>query len=60
MPRIRGSAARNAAAFAQMLGWIDEGRLKPYVSKRYALADTPHALADMAARSVTGKIVIEM
>ncbi|TDV36361.1 NADPH:quinone reductase-like Zn-dependent oxidoreductase [Paraburkholderia caballeronis] len=55
----RREPERNAAAFAQMLGWIDEGKLKPYVSKRYALADTPQALADMVARQVTGKIVIE-
>jgi len=55
----RREPARNAAAFAQMLGWIDAGKLKPYVSKRYALADAPQALADMAARQVTGKVVIE-
>ncbi|HEY1611694.1 MAG TPA: NADPH:quinone oxidoreductase family protein [Paraburkholderia sp.] len=51
---------RNAAAFTQMHGWIDAGLIRPYVSKRYALAQTPQALADMAARRVTGKIVIEM
>ncbi len=49
----------NAAAFEQMLQWIGEGKLKPFVSKRYALDETPAALKDMAARRVTGKIVIE-
>ncbi|MFX1761988.1 NADPH:quinone oxidoreductase family protein [Paraburkholderia sp. A1RI-2L] len=55
----RREPQRNAAAFAQMVGWIGEGKLKPYVSKRYGLADTAQALKDMASRKVTGKIVIE-
>ncbi|WP_322057472.1 NADPH:quinone oxidoreductase family protein [Paraburkholderia sp. J63] len=55
----RREPQHNAAAFAQMVGWIGEGKLKPYVSKRYALADVPQALKDMASRKVTGKIVIE-
>jgi NADPH2:quinone reductase len=49
----------SAAAFEQMLGWIGEGRLKPHISRRYTLAETPQALDDMANRRVTGKIVIE-
>jgi NADPH2:quinone reductase len=48
----------NVAAMRQMLGWMAEGKLRPLVSGRYALADTPQALLDMAARKVTGKIVI--
>ena len=48
----------NLAAMRQMLGWMAEGKLRPLVSGRYALADTPQALLDMAARKVTGKIVI--
>jgi len=55
----RREPQNNAAAFAQMLGWIGEGKLKPYVSKRYRLDDTAQALKDMASRQVTGKIVIE-
>ncbi|TKC90221.1 NADPH:quinone oxidoreductase family protein [Trinickia terrae] len=49
---------RNAAAFEQMIGWMREGKLRPLVSARYALEDTPRALRDMAERRVTGKIVI--
>jgi NADPH:quinone reductase len=49
---------RNAAAFAQMVGWMREGKLRPLVSARYALDDTPQALRAMAERRVTGKIVI--
>ncbi|CAM2150881.1 NADPH:quinone oxidoreductase family protein [Paraburkholderia tropica] len=55
----RREPKNNAAAFAEMVGWIGEGKLKPYVSKRYTLDETAQALKDMASRKVTGKIVIE-
>jgi NADPH2:quinone reductase len=55
---VRREPAANAAAMRQMLDWMMEGKLKPLVSKRYALAQTPQALNDMAARRVTGKVVI--
>jgi NADPH2:quinone reductase len=55
---VRREPAANLAAMRQMLGWMMEGKLKPLVSKRYALADTAQALNDMAARKVTGKVVI--
>jgi NADPH2:quinone reductase len=42
----------------QMLEWMAQGKLRPLVSRRYPLADTAQALNDMAARKVTGKIVI--
>jgi NADPH2:quinone reductase len=48
----------NAAAMREMLGWMAEGKLKPLVSQRYALAETAQALNDMAERKVTGKVVI--
>jgi len=48
----------NLAAMREMLGWMAKGKLKPLVSKRYALAETAQALNDMAARKVTGKVVI--
>jgi NADPH2:quinone reductase len=48
----------NLAAMREMLGWMAEGKLKPLVSKRYPLAETAQALNDMAARKVTGKVVI--
>jgi NADPH2:quinone reductase len=49
----------NMAAMRQMLGWMAEGKIRPHISGRYALADTARALDDMAARKVTGKIVIQ-
>jgi NADPH:quinone reductase len=48
----------NFAGMAEMLGWIKEGKLKPLISKTYRLDEVPQALADMAARKVTGKIVV--
>ncbi|MDB5796629.1 MAG: NADPH:quinone oxidoreductase family protein [Paucimonas sp.] len=48
----------NFQAMQQMLGWLAEGKIRPHISGRYALADTAQALNDMAARKVTGKVVI--
>lgn len=48
----------NMAAMRQLMGWLAEGKIKPRISGRYALADTAAALNDMAARKVTGKVVI--
>lgn len=46
------------AAMRELTTWLKEGKIKPHISRRYALAETPQALMDMAARKVTGKIVI--
>jgi NADPH2:quinone reductase len=48
----------NLAAMQQLLVWLSEGKIRPHVSARYALQDTSQALNDMAARKVTGKVVI--
>ena len=48
----------NLAAMRELLGWLNEGKIKPHISKRYALNETAQALNDLAARKVTGKIVI--
>ena len=48
----------NLAAMRQMMGWMVEGKLKPRVSARYGLHDVPRALNALAAREVTGKVVI--
>jgi NADPH2:quinone reductase len=55
---VRREPQANQAAMRQMLGWMAEGKLKPLVSARYRLEDTAQALNDMAARKVTGKVVI--
>jgi len=48
-----------SAAMQQIFGWIEEGRLRPHITKRYPLEQAAEALSDMASRRVTGKIVIE-
>jgi NADPH:quinone reductase len=49
----------NMAAMRQLMGWMAEGKIRPHISGRYALRDTASALNDMAARKVTGKVVIQ-
>jgi NADPH2:quinone reductase len=48
----------NLAGMRQLMGWMAEGKIRPHISGRYTLAQTAQALNDMAARKVTGKIVI--
>jgi NADPH2:quinone reductase len=48
----------NAHAMRQLMEWLAAGKIHPHNSARYALADTAQALNDMAARKVTGKVVI--
>ena len=48
----------NMAAMWQMMGWLAEGKIRPHISGRYKLEETAQALNDMAARKVTGKVVI--
>ncbi len=48
----------NLGAMRELMGWLAAGKIKPRISGRYKLIDTPRALEDMAARKVTGKIVI--
>jgi NADPH2:quinone reductase len=55
---VKWEPKANLAAMVQLLGWLAEGKIKPLISARYALADTATALKDMAARKVTGKVVI--
>ncbi|MFZ6686160.1 NADPH:quinone oxidoreductase family protein [Undibacterium sp. SXout11W] len=49
----------NLAAMKELLGWLNQGKIKPHISARYALNETGQALNDLAARKVTGKIVIQ-
>ena len=50
--------AGNRALLSQLFGWLAEGKLRPYVSKQYPLAETPQALQDLLARRAVGKLVI--
>ena len=48
----------NLAGMKEMIGWLNEGKLRPHVSGRYRLEQVPQALNDMSARKVTGKVLI--
>jgi NADPH2:quinone reductase len=48
----------NFAAMSELMDWLARGKIKPHISGRYALVDTGKALNEMAARKVTGKVVI--
>lgn len=49
---------QNMRGMDEMMGWMQAGRIRPLISKSYALADAPQALMDMAARKVVGKVVV--
>lgn len=45
-------------SFAELLGWFEEGRLKPHISHALPLADAKKAMALLADRKSTGKVVL--
>jgi len=51
---------RVRAGLLELLGWWREGRIRPEVAAVYPLEETPCALADLLARSISGKIVIRV
>ncbi|MEO7494633.1 MAG: NADPH:quinone oxidoreductase family protein [Massilia sp.] len=55
---VKREPKANMAAMHQLLGWLSEGKIRPRISARYRLDQAGEALADMAARKVTGKVVI--
>jgi NADPH2:quinone reductase len=48
----------NRANLQQLLGWLQEGKLKPRISARYPLERAADALNDIISRKVTGKAVL--
>jgi NADPH2:quinone reductase len=48
----------NAAMFRELYGWLAQGRLKPHVSRRYALGETAGALEALLERRAVGKLVV--
>jgi NADPH2:quinone reductase len=48
----------NQANLNELMDWVREGKLKPYVSKTYKFTQVAEALNDMDARKVMGKIVL--
>ncbi len=54
----RREPQRNMQNFQQLLAWIGEGKLKPFVSATYPLAEAPAAIRYVADRKVIGKVVV--
>jgi NADPH2:quinone reductase len=48
----------NRALVGQLLAWVREGRLRPFVSATYALEGAAAALEALLSRSVMGKVVV--
>jgi NADPH2:quinone reductase len=48
------------ANMAELLGWLGEGRLKPYISRRFPLDDAAKAIRWMMDRKAMGKVLVEM
>lgn len=48
----------NQENLRQLLGWLQEGKLKPRISARYPLERAADALNDIMQRKVTGKAVL--
>lgn len=51
-------AALSRQNMQQIADWCMQGKLAPYISKRYSLAEAPQALTDMMERRVIGKAVV--
>lgn len=50
----------NVDNFQQLFTWYAQGKLKPLVSKTFALEDTGKAINTLAARKAVGKLVIKV
>ena len=57
--KMRENDAANEQ-LSQIAKWISEGKLKPLITKRYRLEEAHKCLEDVAARKVTGKVVVIM
>jgi NADPH2:quinone reductase len=52
--------AANQEDFAQLFAWYQEGKVKPAIGHRFALADAAEAMRVVFERRALGKVVIEM
>ena len=55
---VDAEPAACAALVRQLLAWLAEGTLSVPVGARYALAETPAAIAALAAREIKGKAIV--
>jgi NADPH:quinone reductase len=50
----------NRAAVARLLGWLQEGRIRPRISEQLPLERAPEAIAKLGARAAVGKLVVTL
>ena len=48
----------NRRNLLELLGWLKEGKLKPYISATYPLEGAAQALQEIMDRKVKGKVVL--
>ena len=44
----------------ELMGMLQDGKIKPHISGVYSLEDAAKALTQMAERKVTGKLIVDM
>jgi NADPH2:quinone reductase len=54
----RREPERVGESIRQLTRWFGEGRIRPHISATFPLERAPEALALMAARQITGKVVL--
>lgn len=54
----RREPAASAAAFAELIRWYGEGRVKPAIDRVVPMPQLPEAYARMSSRQVLGKLVL--
>ena len=54
----RRDPAGHLRNLSQLVKWIAEGKIKPVISERVSLRDTPAAMTRLTERKVTGKVVV--
>ena len=57
---VRRDPAGHRAGIAQLLSWVEEGRLKPRIHATYPLARIREALEVIEARAAQGKVVLTL
>jgi NADPH:quinone reductase len=57
---MRREPQRSAGELVQLLAWLREGRLRPLITRSYALDDAREALTAVYERKVLGKLIITM
>jgi NADPH2:quinone reductase len=59
-PLTTRDPVRYRAGVDELIGWYAQGRLKPYISHRFPLAEAPKAMTAMLERKQTGKIIVSI